>query len=209
MFFSESDIEQLPKLKRVNLINSLTGFKSANLIGTVNNIGETNLSIISSVVHLGSHPPLIGYIQRPRAVARHTYENIVYRKKYTINAIRQDFIEQAHQTSARYPRNVSEFTETNISVQWLKNFEAPFVKESPIKIGLELQNIIPIPDNNTELVIGKIVQLYIPEEVLMPDGHLEIYNSGVVAIAGLDTYLKTEKIARYSYAKPGKKLTEI
>ena len=62
MHLTLEDIRQLEKRHRANLINSITGVKSANLIGTRNKEGNTNLSIVSSVVHLGSNPALIGYI---------------------------------------------------------------------------------------------------------------------------------------------------
>ena len=63
--------------KRAAFINSLTGFKSASLIGTIDNNKKTNLSIFSSVFHLGSNPALVGFINRPDSVERHTLENIL------------------------------------------------------------------------------------------------------------------------------------
>ena len=59
MFFEEADIFNLDKVKRLKLINSITGVKPANLIGTRSSDGITNLAIFSSIVHLGSNPPLI------------------------------------------------------------------------------------------------------------------------------------------------------
>lgn len=51
-------IGNLEDRKRVSLINSLSGFKSLNLIGTINNNqGQTNLAIFNSVVHIGANPP--------------------------------------------------------------------------------------------------------------------------------------------------------
>jgi flavin reductase (DIM6/NTAB) family NADH-FMN oxidoreductase RutF len=209
MHLTLEDIRQLEKRHRANLINSITGVKSANLIGTRNKEGKTNLSIVSSVVHLGSNPALIGYIQRPRGVERHTFENIISTKKYTINAINSAIIHPAHKTSARYPREKSEFEETGLTPEWLNDFYAPFVKESNIKIAMELVEVIPIPMNDTELVVGKVLEVYFPSTIYKTDGHLAVYESGTVGISGLDTYLSTEKIARYSYAKPDEPIIEI
>ena len=55
----------MDKISRLNLINSITGVKPSNLIGTKSKDGFSNLAIFSSVVHLGSKPPLIGFITRP------------------------------------------------------------------------------------------------------------------------------------------------
>ena len=61
MFFDEHQIEKLEKIYRVNLMNSCSGYKSANLIGTISNNGQYNLAVFSSIVHLGSNPPLLGF----------------------------------------------------------------------------------------------------------------------------------------------------
>ena len=74
--FTEQDIDSMEYLYRINLINSCSGFKSANLIGTIDENGLTNVAVFSSVIHMGSNPPLLGFILRPTTVARNTYDNL-------------------------------------------------------------------------------------------------------------------------------------
>ncbi|EGU57164.1 flavin reductase domain protein FMN-binding protein, partial [Vibrio nigripulchritudo ATCC 27043] len=100
--YSKSDIGEMEDRFRARFINSLSGYKSANLIGTIDNNGQHNLSIVSSVFHLGANPPLLGMIVRPHSVSRHTLENIVETGHYTINSVCREVYQQAHQTSARY-----------------------------------------------------------------------------------------------------------
>ena len=54
MHLTDADIQKLDRIQRLNIINSVTGIKPANLIGTISNADEPNLAIFSSVVHLGS-----------------------------------------------------------------------------------------------------------------------------------------------------------
>ena len=148
MHFSKQDILNTSRINRLNLINSITGIKPANLIGTISKDSHTNLAIFSSVIHLGSSPSLIGFIIRPdKKVRRDTLNNILETNYYTINHIHQNFIEQSHKTSGKYNKDVSEFDMCNLTEDYLSNFPAPFLKESKIKMGLKLQNIIDIPDN--------------------------------------------------------------
>jgi hypothetical protein len=49
---SRDDISQLEKVERLNLINSCTGYKSANLIATKSVDGAVNVAIFSSITHL-------------------------------------------------------------------------------------------------------------------------------------------------------------
>ena len=98
-----AEYDQLEQRFKVQFFNSVVGFKNVCLIGTQNKKGILNLAIFNSLVHIGSNPPLLGVIFRPDSVARHTYENILNSKEFTINLISEDDIAAAHQTSARYP----------------------------------------------------------------------------------------------------------
>ena len=138
MYFSKQDILNISRIKRLNLVNSITGIKPGNLIGTISKDGHSNLAIFSSVIHLGSNPALIGFITRPdKLVKRDTLENILETNYYTINHIHQDFIEQSHKTSGKYKKDVSEFKMCDLTEDYLFDFPAPFLKESKIKMGLK------------------------------------------------------------------------
>ena len=105
--FNSDDLEKMNQRQRAHFINSLSGFKSANLIGTQNEQGQTNLSIVSSVIHLGADPAYIAFINRPHTVQRDTLENIYETNVYTINHVNSSIYNDAHHTSARYPLHIS------------------------------------------------------------------------------------------------------
>ena len=207
--FSTTTIATWERFYRANFINSLTGFKSVSLIGTVNKTGQTNLAIFSSVVHLGSDPALIGFINRPINAAPHTLANIQSTETYTINHVHPSFLELAHQTSAKYPEEVSEFEELGLTPEWIETIQAPFVKESIVKYALRLEEIIPIKLNNTFLVIGKLQHVKLEDNILLPDGFLELDKASSLCSNGIDAYYSTQLIDRYEYAKPGVKPQKI
>ena len=93
---SRDDISQLEKVERLNLINSCTGYKSANLIATKSLDGAVNVAIFSSITHLGSNPALIGFIVRPTTVPRNTYKNIKATGYFTVNHITEEMIGVYH-----------------------------------------------------------------------------------------------------------------
>ncbi|MEZ4904245.1 MAG: flavin reductase [Spirosomataceae bacterium] len=138
-YFSQTDIQNMEQRHRAAFINSLGGFKSVNLVGTKNNAGQTNLAIFNSIVHIGANPPLIGLVVRPDSAERHTLENILETSFYTLNHLNEDIYDKAHQTSARYPRAVSEFEAVRLTPSYQNDFFAPFVKESYIQIGVKLR----------------------------------------------------------------------
>ena len=58
--YTEDDLSKLDLPYKRNFINSLGGFKSIALCGTVDMKNNENLAIFNSVVHIGSNPPLLG-----------------------------------------------------------------------------------------------------------------------------------------------------
>jgi flavin reductase (DIM6/NTAB) family NADH-FMN oxidoreductase RutF len=185
------------------------GFKSVCLVGTQNTSKQTNLAIFSSLVHIGAHPPLIGLIFRPDSVARHSLDNIQKTGFYTINHIREEFAKKAHQTSARYSSEESEFDATELTATYKNDFLAPYVNESIVQFGMELKEIIPIELNGTLLVIGQVIHIYFPENCLHESGFLDLHAAGTITCAGLDAYYNTTPLFRLSYAKPAKEITLI
>jgi len=201
--FTNQQIANMEKRARTALINSLSGFKSLNLIGTVDKGGQTNLAVFNSVIHLGADPALMGFISRPDSVERHTLENIKETGCYTINHVNADIFEKAHQTSARYKKEQSEFDAVGLKTDYKNNFSALYVQESNIQIGLRLKDIVPVQINNTQLIVGEIVELYFPNEIWDADqGIFDIEKAGTVAGSGLAGYHSTQLIKRMKYAKP-------
>ena len=202
MELTKKGIEELDRVTRLKIINAVTGIKPANLIGTAANTGVTNVAIFSSVVHLGSNPPLLGFMMRPQGdVPRNTYQNIIDTGYYTINHIHPDFIKRAHYTSAKFDASVSEFKRCNLTAQFIEGFKVPFVKESAFKMGLKFQQEVPIKINGTSLIIGEIEHLIIPDNAIDKDFNIDLTKSESVGISGLNSYYKTEKIAHFPYAR--------
>jgi len=201
--YTISEIESWDPFYRTNFINSLTGFKSVNLIGTVDAANRLNLGIFSSIVHIGSNPPLIGYINRPLSSAPHTLANIESRGVYTINHIHPGIVHQAHQTSAKFEAGVNEFEEVGLTPEFKVDIVAPFVKESNIKYALSLEQIIPIKQNGTFLVIGNVLSIHIEKEIVFEDGFINLESVHSICSNGIDGYYRTELIDRYQFAKPG------
>lgn len=199
---SADELGKMERFYRANLINCLSGFKPVSLVGTVDKEGRANLAVFSNIVHLGADPALVGFINRPRAAAPHTLSNIESTGMYTINHIHPSFVSQAHQTSAKYPEGCSEFEATGLEPEFLEGLSAPFVKASPVKFALQLEEVHPLTINGTFLVIGSVKWIYLQEGLLEEDGFLSLDRASTVCSLGLDGYCSSGPIVRYPYAKP-------
>lgn len=206
--FVTSDFPAMERFYRTNLINSVSGFKSACLCGTQSPDGVPNLAVISSVVHIGANPPQQGFIMRPTTVERQTYDYLKSTGWFTLNHIGTDFVEAAHQCSARYSREDSEFEATELTPKYSELHPAPYVAESPVQLGLRFIEEHHL-GNGTLLIIGQIEELIVAENGVLNDGFLDLTALGTAAVSGLDGYYSTEQIARFSYAKKDQPLRRI
>ena len=200
--FSLDDINKMHHLYRINLINSCSGYKSANLIGSKDTNGISNVAVFSSLTHMGSNPGLLGFFLRPTSVIRDTYDNIKASGKYTVNHIYEDILEEAHHTSAKYNSNISEFDVTQLKEEYKDDFFAPFVKHSPIQMAMQFVEEYNIKANNTVLLVGKIEKLYVPDSLLENDGFINLSKAKVATINGLDGYAIPELKTRLEYQRP-------
>jgi flavin reductase (DIM6/NTAB) family NADH-FMN oxidoreductase RutF len=208
-FIDTTALQKMEQRKRAMLVNSIGGFKFISLIGTKDINNNTNLAIFSSLFHLGANPALIGFIMRPDSVDRHTLSNILSTNVYTINHINENIYKQAHQTSARYEQEISEFDTTGLNAEYKNDFAAPFVQESNIQMGVVFKERIDLAINGTILMIGEITQLYYPADCICEDGFVDIEKANTITCAGLDSYHTTSRLARLSYAKPDEETKTI
>ena len=207
--FTKSQIATFETLYRRNLMNTLIGFKNANLVATKSKNGQENLAIFNSLVHIGANPPHIGFVMRPTTVERHTYDNIHETGYYTFNHIHTNFIEKAHQTSAKYPKEISEFEACGLSAIYKNDFYAPYVKESHIQIGMKFVEEIFIKTNEVYLIIGEVQEFFVQEDCIRPDGFIDLSKAGTAVVSGLDAYYEAQEIARLSYARPNQEIKKI
>ena len=109
---------------------------------------------------------------------------------------------RAHQTSAKYNSDVSEFEAVGLTPQYLEGVKAPFVLESEVKYALKLQDVIPIALNDTFLVIGQITSIHLGKDVLSSEGFLTLELVPSVSCNGNGNYYLSQPIAEHPYAKP-------
>lgn len=198
---TKETVSQMNKVTKLNLVNSCTGYKSANLIATKSIEGETNVAIFSSVTHLGSSPALLGFIMRPTTVPRDTYKNIMETGYFTVNHIVADMIEDAHHTSANYELGISEFDKTNLMEEYKNDCKIPFVKGSPVQLYCKFVNEYYIKENNTIHLIASIEDVFFNEDIEHKDGWLQLDKANVIALNGLDGYCLPTLVDRFQYAR--------
>ncbi len=202
MNFNHQALTELPQRYRANFINSLSGIRQAVLVGTKSANGQTNLAIFNSLMHIGANPPLYGLLFRPDTVRRDTLSNILDSGTYTLNFVRSVDYPRAHQTSAKYEQDVSEFQAAGFTEEYHDGFAAPFVCDAVVQIGMKFEQRIDIALNGTILIIGSIHYVRLPDPMISEEGLVDLSMGDVLACSGLYQYYKVSEIGRLPYARP-------
>ncbi len=189
-----------PSRKRAHFFNTLSGFKPVQLMGTANSKGQHNLAMFSQVFHIGASPPLLGVLFRPATVPRHSLSNLEETGFFTLNHVAKQFVNEAHQTAAKYEEGESEFNAVGLTPVLSEMHTAPYVAEAPVQIGLKFKEKQLIQANQTILVVGEIVEVFYPEVALKEDGYLDLSSLDVTCCTGMDAYHTTQKMQRMAYA---------
>ena len=199
MKWTAEEIAGLERFYRGNLINSVTGFKSLNLLGSISSDGKFNLAVFTQVVHLGADPALLGILFRPVVPGMHSLKNIRETGVLTLNHVLVGEEEKAHWTSARWEE--SEFDAVGFEPEFLDAHPAPFVKGARVKMGLRAEEEIPITINGTTMLIARLQYLEVPDVCLQSDGFADLLKAGSMAGLGLDGYASGSGLRRFSYAR--------
>ncbi len=200
--FDTPAMNAMAKIPRLNLINSVTGYKSANLIGSISKEGVLNVAIFSSITHLGSNPALLGFMIRPIAsTPRDTYTNIKDTHYFTVNHITKAMIADAHHTSSAYDSGISEFDKTNLEPDFLEDQKTPFVKGSPVRLLCKYVNEYSIEENGCIHLIASIEKIYVEDELIQKENWIRLDLADIVTINGLDGYAVPKLADRFHYAR--------
>jgi flavin reductase (DIM6/NTAB) family NADH-FMN oxidoreductase RutF len=104
---------------------------------------------------------------------------------------------------------VNEFEQVGLTAEYLDGFDVPLVKESKVKFVCELVQKIDIELNGTFIILGRIVSIIVPQELIKEDGYIDLEEAKTITLSGLDSYHTTSKLSRLSYAQPNKPVSEL
>ena len=71
-----------------------------------------------------------------------------------------------------------------------------------MQLGLQFEERHDISANGTILIVGKIIEARIQDEVIQPDGYVDLEKAGTLTVSGLDAYFKPTGLGRKAYARP-------
>jgi flavin reductase (DIM6/NTAB) family NADH-FMN oxidoreductase RutF len=140
-------------------------------VSTVDAAGVANLAPFSYFMAITHDPPTIAFSSSPRGEyagvpgKKDTLRNVEATREFVVNLVDDARAEAMNVTSGDYPPEVDEFAQAGLVTAPSVKVKAPRVAAAPINMECHLQQIVPIGNRPSHLVIGRIVHLHLRDDV--------------------------------------------
>ena len=169
-------------------------------LSTISADGVDNLAPYSQFTNLSFDPPyvLVSINRTPRGEQKDTAVNIETTGEFVYNIVPYDLRYAMNITAAPFTADVDEFEKAGLHKGECKLVKAHRVLESPINLECKYLQSIVLPGNCktgvADVIIGQVVGIHIADEVLLPNGKIDIEKIRPLARMGYSDYTFVEHV---------------
>lgn len=175
-------------------------------VSTLGPDGQVNLAPYSFFTGITSRPPTLVFCagNREPGVAKDSAAHAIAQGEFVVNVVPYELAQTMVQTSGDYPVEVSEFEAVGLAPAPSAVVAPPRVAESPAQFECRVHQVVPIEDDdgsvNSRLIIGRVVQIHVNDEVLGEKGFADPSKLDSVGRLGGRFYSRTQ--ALFSLDRP-------
>lgn len=148
-------------------------------VTTLSDEGVLNGAPFSYFSIVSSNPPMISIsVQHAAGQSKDTARNIRQKKEFVVHIVDQQNVGQVNITAAPLPSDQSEISLAGLTPVDSLIVAVPGVKEAKVRMECTLEHCLELPNN--DLIIGKVVQFHIDEEIY-EQGRIDPLQLGAVS----------------------------
>ena len=169
-------------------------------ISTLDADGKANLAPYSQFTNVTFDPPyvLISINMTPESKRKDTTNNIERTGEFVHNMVTYELMDKMNLTAAAFPPDVDEFEMAGLTKAESVLVKPYRVAESPVQLECKYVQTIHLPGTSSvgsaDIIIGKVVGVHIKDEVIGPDGKLDMLKIKPLARMGYSDYTYVDKI---------------
>ncbi len=169
-------------------------------LSTVSPEGVDNLAPYSQFTNLTFDPPyvLVSINRTPAGGRKDTAANIEATGEFVYNIVPWALRAAMNVTAAPFPPEVDEFEKAGLKKAPCRLVKPCRVADSPISLECRFVQTIVLPgDSKTgtvDIIIGKVVGVHVADEVILPDGKIDMEKIRPLARMGYSDYTSAEHV---------------
>jgi flavin reductase (DIM6/NTAB) family NADH-FMN oxidoreductase RutF len=159
-------------------------------VSTLGADGTPNLAPYSFFTGVSGKPPTVMFSvgQRRDKAAKDTLRNVRETGEFVVNIVNEALAEAMNLTSGEWPYDVDEFALAELETAPSIDVNPPRVAAAPAAFEAKVTQIVPVEGTKNTLVLGRALRYHIHEELLRPDGMVDVARSRPIARLGGDEY---------------------
>jgi flavin reductase (DIM6/NTAB) family NADH-FMN oxidoreductase RutF len=176
-------------------------------ISTLSRDGVANLAPFSQFQNITYDPPIVMIAANQNTAGRRkdTVVNIEATGEFVWNMATYDLREAVNLSSREFPPEVDEFEAAGLEKAPSLLVKPPRVAASPVQFECRYLQTVRVPGNgdmgSADIVLGRVVQIHIKDDVLTPEGRLDIPRIKPLARLGYYNYTYVDK--QFEMLPPG------
>ena len=146
--------------------------------GTQEGFDADNLITIAWAGVVNSDPPMISVSVRPE---RHSYNQIIQSGEFIVNLIDKPLCKAADFCGVKSGRDIDKFEALSLGKRYVEGFSCAAIASAPAFVCCKVEKQIPLGTH--DMFIGRVMQVYIREDLFNEDGSLHMDRADLVAYA--------------------------
>jgi flavin reductase (DIM6/NTAB) family NADH-FMN oxidoreductase RutF len=169
-------------------------------ISTISPGGMHNLAPYSQFQNLTFDPPYVMFAgnQTTRGTRKDTVVNVEQTGEFVYNLATYELRQAVNRSGEEVPPEIDEFELAGVTKAPSIRIKPCRVAESPVQFECRYHQTIRLPGNgllgSVDIVIGRVVLVHIKDEVIGPDGRLDILRIRPLARLGYYDYTTVDSI---------------
>jgi flavin reductase (DIM6/NTAB) family NADH-FMN oxidoreductase RutF len=170
-------------------------------ISTISHDGKVNLAPYSQFNNLGYDPPYVMFSANSlpdTGRRKDSAKNACDTGEFVVNMATYDLRKAVHVTSQSVPPDVDEAAMAGLKMIPSIIVKPPRVADSPVQLECKLQCVVALPGNSFEqvhhVVIGRVVGVHIRDDVITPEGKIDVLKIRPLARLGYFDYTTVDSV---------------
>jgi flavin reductase (DIM6/NTAB) family NADH-FMN oxidoreductase RutF len=168
-------------------------------ISSFNTKGELNVAPFSQFTNLSFDPPCIvlSISNRPKGEGhKDTAQNIFDTHEFVVNMATWEMRDQVETTGQQVAADVNEAELAGLEMIPSKMVKPPRIKASPINMECRYYTSMQVPGNHGphHLIVGRVVGIHIRDDVITPEGKIDVVKIRPLARLGYLDYTSVESM---------------
>jgi flavin reductase (DIM6/NTAB) family NADH-FMN oxidoreductase RutF len=194
------DPASMETLRLYKLVTGTVVPRPIGFVSTQGTNGVANVAPFSFFNAVSHRPPIVLFSSAVReGHDKDTITNVRETGEFVVNIVTERIARQMSTCAENYPPQTSEFAVSGLTPVPATVVKAPLVAESPVNMECRVLQVLPLPESEYTLVLGRVVLFHVDREIFGQEGRIDATALRAIGRMAGNTYVSTRDLFAMDY----------